>query len=80
MASVRPVARDEQEATRRPGNRPHTGPGVGPDSGDLDAADTGEAFSEQDPQRRLGGNGTAGEHPRQQPGALNDGGSASRKG
>lgn len=61
-----------------PGNRPHNGPVVGPDAGDVDAVDTGAAFDEQDPQRRLGDYGTAGEHPRQQPGPLNDGGTTRR--
>jgi hypothetical protein len=35
--------------------------------------DTGESFQQQDPQRRLGGFETAGEHARQQPEPLNDG-------
>jgi hypothetical protein len=58
-----------------PGNRPH----VGPQSADPgksateEVENTGVGFQEQDPQRRLGGYGGAGEHPRQQPGGLNDG-------
>jgi hypothetical protein len=61
-----------------PGNRPNSGPafgGTGPDeSGKTDAPqhDTGP---EQDPKRRLGDFTGKGEHSRQQPGALNDGGS-----
>jgi hypothetical protein len=33
----------------------------------------GASFQEQDAERRLGDFGGAGEHPRQQPGRLNDG-------
>ena len=62
-----------------PGNQRHTGPGADSDSAPTDAPD-GDGFQEQDPKRRLGGFETAGEHSRQQPGALNDGGSGSRKG
>ena len=61
-----------------PGNQPRIGPGVGPEMGDADGAQNmnlneGAGFQEQDPQRRLGNYQTAGEHSRQQPGALNDG-------
>ncbi|MBA4064047.1 MAG: hypothetical protein C0501_10110 [Isosphaera sp.] len=60
-----------------PGNRPQAGPGYSPgqeDEQDLPAGpDSGAGFQEQDPQRRLGGFETAGEHSRQQPGRLNDG-------
>lgn len=63
-----------------PGNRPQRGPGIDPTTDDVNPVDTGEPFNDQDPQRRLGGYGTAGEHPVQQPSALNDGGSGSRKG
>jgi hypothetical protein len=60
-----------------PGNRPHGGPGA-PDEPDTDEAQAGDEnadaeFQEQDPKRRLGGYGGTGEHPRQQPGRLNDG-------
>lgn len=65
-----------------PGNRPKAGP-TGPLPVDENPqsendADPGAPFQEQDPQRRLGNYGTAGEHPRQQPGALNDGDTHSR--
>ncbi len=63
-----------------PGNRAPIGPGGGTDGATVPDPDGGEPFSEQDPQRRLGNYQTAGEHAIQQPGALNDGGSASRKG
>jgi hypothetical protein len=62
-----------------PGNQRQTGPVSDSDYAAADAPD-GAGFQEQDPKRRLGGFETAGEHSRQQPGALNDGGSASRKG
>ncbi len=62
-----------------PGNQRQTGP-VADDELAATEAPAGADFNEQDPQRRLGGYNTAGEHSRQQPGALNDGGSASRKG
>lgn len=59
-----------------PGNQPQGGPG-GPGNvteGNAGAqSDQGAGFQEQDPQRRLGGYATAGEHPIQQPGMLNDG-------
>ncbi len=56
-----------------PGNRPQAGPGgTGMKGKELDP-DTGESFQQQDPQRRLGGFETAGEHARQQPEPLNDG-------
>ena len=60
-----------------PGNQPKGGPGGtggNMDQGDPGIqSDQGAGFHEQDPQRRLGGYGTAGEHPIQQPGRLNDG-------
>ena len=60
-----------------PSNRPQAGPGFGPDQEqDPDAAaeeNTGAPFQEQDPKRRLGNFGGAGEHPIQQPGRQNDG-------
>jgi hypothetical protein len=64
-----------------PGNQPK----LGWDANEAETAQNqnppaGEGFHEQDPKRRLGGYGTAGEHPIQQPSALNDGGSASRTG
>jgi hypothetical protein len=59
-----------------PGNRP-AGPGgqQGQGTGQDDVGDenTSASFQEQDPERRLGNFGGAGEHPRQQPGRLNDG-------
>ncbi|HYH66954.1 MAG TPA: hypothetical protein VD866_19825 [Urbifossiella sp.] len=65
-----------------PGNQPKLGPTGTPagDEPDTMATDGGAAFNDQDPERRLGGYTTAGEHSRVQPGALNDGGSGSRKG
>ncbi len=59
-----------------PGNRPQSFQGT---PGDDDAAEdtpseSGAGFNEQDPKRRLGGFESAGEHARQQPGPLNDGG------
>ena len=39
----------------------------------IPGTETGAGFQDQDPKRRLGGFSGAGEHPRQQPGALNDG-------
>ena len=59
-----------------PGNRPHTGPaGQQPLDDSADATDPtdGRSFSEQDPQRRLGDYGGAGEHPIQQPGGKSQG-------
>jgi hypothetical protein len=61
-----------------PGNRPHSGPLIGPghpldsESGE-DQTDGGAGFQEQDAQRRLGDYATEGEHPIQQPTRLNDG-------
>jgi hypothetical protein len=60
-----------------PANRTQGGP-QGPDNELLpdEAAeqgkDEGAAFNEQDPRRRLGNYGGAGEHPYQHPGGLND--------
>lgn len=59
-----------------PGNRPQGGTGFDPDAAHPDntaAEDAGGGFQTQDPKRRLGGYATEGEHPRQQPGRLNDG-------
>ena len=60
-----------------PGNRTTVGPGTGGAADDAAAEagaqnDAGAAFSEQDPQRRLGGFETAGEHSFVQPGGKND--------
>lgn len=57
-----------------PGNRPHTGP-TAPGGGDDSTSDinSGASFQDQDAKRRLGDYSGAGEHPRQQPGQLNDG-------
>jgi hypothetical protein len=60
-----------------PGNRTAFGPGTdgAADDAAADAGapnDAGAAFSEQDPQRRLGGFETAGEHSFVQPGGKND--------
>lgn len=58
-----------------PGNRPQGGPSGKPgDPDDVDKADEhgSPAAAEQDPERRLGNYGTAGEHPRVQPGGHND--------
>jgi hypothetical protein len=62
-----------------PGNRPKGGR-LADDVDDTEKADeaAGAPFNDQDPKRRLGGYGGAGEHPRQQPGPLNDGGQQSR--
>jgi hypothetical protein len=58
-----------------PGNKPQGGPGgpVGGDEPTENDTNGGAPFQEQDEKRRLGGYGTAGEHPIQQPGRLNDG-------
>lgn len=57
-----------------PGNRPQSGP-KGDDGAPLpdQAAPQTGGDAEQDAQRRLGGYSGKGEHPRQQPGKLNDG-------
>ena len=60
------------------GNQPQAGPAFGNDQPDVneatkDDANTGASFQDQDVQRRLGQFSGAGEHPRQQPGRLNDG-------
>jgi hypothetical protein len=59
-----------------PGNQPKSGQALGDEA--PEAPNTGEenasaSFQEQDPKRRLGNFSGAGEHPRQQPGRLNDG-------
>jgi hypothetical protein len=60
-----------------PGNRPQSGPPTPTREDENEAAsrkaEGGAGFEEQDPKRRLGDYGGAGEHPRQQPGRLNDG-------
>jgi hypothetical protein len=60
-----------------PGNQPQSGPAYTPGKDDegQDAENTqdGAPFQEQDPERRLGGFETAGEHAIQQPSRLNDG-------
>ena len=66
-----------------PGNKPAafpTGHGKPPKGDDetTTQSDQGAGFQEQDPQRRLGGYATAGEHPRQQPSHLNDGNTRSK--
>ena len=57
-----------------PDNQPAAGPPVQP--GELPPDDAkpggGAPAQEQDPKRRLGNYGTAGEHPIQQPGGRND--------
>jgi hypothetical protein len=60
-----------------PENRPQGGPQDPENELLLDQAaeqdkDAGAAFNEQDPKRRLGNYGGAGEHPFQQPGGRND--------
>jgi hypothetical protein len=63
-----------------PGNRPQRipAPTTGSDEAATPTTDNGASFQDQDPKRRLGGFGGAGEHPRQQPGALSDGDRHSR--
>ncbi len=65
-----------------PANRPHAGPPDAAAQAEADAqqgaAGGGAPFQEQDPQRRVGGFETAGEHSRQQPSAINDGQQHSR--
>ena len=58
-----------------PENQPKAGPSPAPGEPEPAGSDenAGAPFQEQDPKRRLGGYGGTGEHPRQQPGALNDG-------
>lgn len=59
-----------------PGNQTTVGPGAMKPSDEAAEAgtqgDAGAAFSEQDPQRRLGNYETAGEHSFVQPGGKND--------
>jgi hypothetical protein len=64
-----------------PGNRPQSGPPNPAGEDEEQTPDTGTegvGFQEQDPKRRLGDFGGAGEHPIQQPGPLNDGGKKGR--
>ena len=58
-----------------PSNRPQAGPPDAAAQADAGAQQgaAGAPFQEQDPQRRIGGFETAGEHSRQQPSAINDG-------
>jgi hypothetical protein len=56
-----------------PGNQSPAGPGSVGDEPSNAEENAGAGFQEQDPKRRLGDYGGAGEHPRQQPGRLNDG-------
>ncbi len=58
-----------------PGNRPQTGPQADMDLnlGRKTGTGGGAPFEDQDAKRRLGGFESAGEHSRQQPGAINDG-------
>jgi hypothetical protein len=58
-----------------PGNRPQGPAGSAPGGSESMPADpsNGSPFQDHDEKRRLGGFEGAGEHPRQQPGALNDG-------
>ena len=64
-----------------PANRPNAGPAFTPAADEADAPDenAGDPFQDQDAKRRLGGFTGAGEHARQQPGPLNDGGQQSRQ-
>ena len=60
-----------------PGNRSHSGTGyraTDADDAEKPADQSGTGFQEEDPKRRLGDFTGAGEHARQQPGPLNDGG------
>lgn len=58
-----------------PGNRPQSGPSHQSRNDEELPDQIGTGFNEEDPQRRLGDFTGAGEHARQQPGLLNDGGS-----
>jgi hypothetical protein len=60
-----------------PGNRPQAGPlGVQDETQESQSGtpetEGGAPLQEQDPKRRLGNYGGAGEHPYQQPGGRND--------
>jgi len=57
------------------GNKPRMGTSYQPTGDEAEPADQGAGFNEEDPKRRLGDFTGAGEHARQQPGPLNDGGS-----
>lgn len=61
-----------------PGNQPQAGPPIEAESGQQAGAGGGAPFQELDPKRRFGGYEGAGEHPRQQPGQINDGQQHSR--
>jgi hypothetical protein len=60
------------------GNQPQAGPPVEADLGRQADTGGGAPFQDQDAKRRLGEFEGAGEHPRQQPTALNDGQQHSR--
>jgi len=66
------MSHKKKHATRvPPGNR--SGSASQPaEAEQLPATKEGAPFQEQDPKRRLGNYGGAGEHPYQQPGGLND--------
>ncbi|VTR94530.1 unnamed protein product [Gemmata massiliana] len=59
-----------------PGNKPHMGTTFQPDQDEQGQLDDqqGTGFQEEDPKRRLGDFTGTGEHARQQPGPLNNGG------
>jgi hypothetical protein len=61
-----------------PGNQPQGGPAGANDAAQQQAGG-GAPFHEHDAKRRLGGFESAGEHARQQPSELNDGGQGNRK-
>jgi len=59
-----------------PGNKPHEGTSFPSSDADQQATgdQDGKGLQEEDPKRRLGDFTGTGEHARQQPGPLNDGG------
>lgn len=70
------MSKQHQPAPVPPGNRPRTGTAFQPEDDQTAANEQpGTGFQEADPKRRLGDYTGAGEHARQQPGPLNDGGS-----
>jgi hypothetical protein len=66
------MSKQHQPAPVPPGNRPQAGPPKA-DTTEVPHGTSEQGFQEQDPQRRLGGFESAGEHSRQQPTPLNDG-------
>jgi hypothetical protein len=64
--------RKKHNAPVPPGNRPQRGPADDKAQDAAQDAPEGAPFTDQDPKRRLGNYGGAGEHPYQQPGGLND--------